>query len=142
MDGSRVRISAIRSAMLLWLALPAVLSTVLLIGLVFTLLPQSFYSQVFGKNVVFDILISDLVGSISAGNPITSYIIGGELLDKNVSLLAVTIFIVAWVTVGVIQLPAEIMILGKKFAIWRNVSAFAIAIVVGLITAWIMGVAQ
>ena len=32
-------------------------------------------------------------------------LLGGELLDKGVSLVAVTAFLVSWVTVGSIQLP-------------------------------------
>ena len=84
--------------------------------------------------------IGSFIGSISAGNPITSYIFGGELLSQGISLLAVTAFIVAWVTVGFIQLPAESIILGRKFAILRNLSAFVLAIVVAVITVLILGV--
>jgi hypothetical protein len=69
-----------------------------------------------------------------------SYIIGGELLKQGISLIAVTAFIVAWVTVGFIQLPAESMILGKKFAFVRNILSFIFAIIVALITVVILGV--
>jgi len=48
--------------------------------------------------------------------------------------LAVTAFLVAWVTVGLVQLPAEVMMLGKKFAIIRNITAFIFAIIVAIIT--------
>ena len=56
------------------------------------------------------------------------------MLQQGVSLAAVTAFLVAWVTVGMIQLPAESMILGKKFAILRNVSAFFLSLIVAFIT--------
>ena len=74
------------------------------------------------------------VGSISAGNPITSYIIGGELLKEGISLFAVTAFITAWVTVGIIQLPAEASILGKRFALARNILSFIFSIIVAIAT--------
>ncbi|MEJ2267866.1 MAG: hypothetical protein P8X70_02205, partial [Nanoarchaeota archaeon] len=77
-------------------------------------------------------------GSISAGSPITSYIIGGELLKRGTSLIPVTAFIVAWVTVGIIQIPIESKTLGKKFTILRNSLAFISAIIVALITTAIM----
>jgi|MudIll2142460700_1097286.scaffolds.fasta_scaffold2547241_1 hypothetical protein len=48
---------------------------------------------------------------------LTSYIIGGELRQRGVSMLAITAFIVARVTVGIIQLLAEALMLGKRFAI-------------------------
>ena len=73
-----------------------------------------------------------------AGNPVTSYVLGGEFLTQGVGLVAVTAFIVAWVTVGLVQLPAEALLLGKKFAVTRNIVSFFFAIIVALITAGIM----
>jgi len=124
----------------LWKAFPMILGTILFISLISTLIPKSFYTAVFSKNTFLDSIIGSLVGSISAGNPITSYIFGGELLTQGVSLIAVTAFLVAWVTVGIIQLPAESAILGKKFALLRNISAFVLAIIVAIITTIILGV--
>jgi uncharacterized membrane protein YraQ (UPF0718 family) len=124
----------------LWKAFPMILGTVLLISLIYTLIPKSFYTTVFSKNAFLDSIIGSLIGSISAGNPITSYIFGGELLTQGVSLIAVTAFLVAWVTVGIIQLPAESTILGKKFALLRNISAFILAILIAIITIIIIGV--
>jgi len=48
---------------------------------------------------------------------LTSYIIGGKLRQRGVSMLAITALIVARVTVGIIQLLAEAFMLGKRFAI-------------------------
>jgi len=74
---------------------------------------------------IIDILIGALVGSIAGGNPMTSYIIGGEQMFQGVSMLAITAFIVAWVTVGVIRLPGEALMPGKRFAIVPNVISFS-----------------
>ena len=122
----------------LWKAFPMIFGTILLISLISTSIPKSFYTIVFSNNLFLDPLIGSLVGSVSAGNPITSYIFGGELLTQGISLLAVTAFLVAWVTVGIIQLPAESMILGKKFALLRNITSFILAIVVAVITILIL----
>ena len=54
-----------------------------------------------------DTVIGSAIGSIAAGNPIMSYIIGGELMKEGVSLFAITAFIVTWVTVSIVQFPAE-----------------------------------
>ena len=113
---------------------PIIFGTILFISFVSSAIPKSFYLQFFGKNIFFDSLIGSLVGSISAGTPITSYIFGGEMLNKGVSLIAVTTFLVTWVTVGVVQFPAEAYLLGKKFAFWRNFSAFILSIVVAIMT--------
>jgi len=37
---------------------------------------------------------------------------------------------VAWVTVGLVQIPAEISALGRKFAVVRNVVSFFMSIAV------------
>lgn len=119
---------------------PMILGTILLVSLISALIPESFYLSVFNKNIFFDSIVGSLIGSVSAGNPITSYIFGGEMLNQGVGLIAVTAFLVSWVTVGLIQLPAESLILNKKFAIIRNLSSFVFAIVVAVLTVLILGV--
>ena len=135
-----IKQSAQKAAKGLWMALPMILGTVLLISLISAIIPKSFYTTVFSKNSFIDSFIGSLVGSISAGNPITSYIFGGEMLSQGVGLIAVTAFIVSWVTVGLIQFPAESAILGKRFALLRNLTAFIFSIIVAIITVLILGV--
>ena len=113
--------------------LPIIIGILLLMGLVITIIPKEFYAAVFSGNKFLDPLIGALLGSISGGNPIASYILGGELLKQGVSLLAVTAFLLAWVTVGVIQLPAESLMLGKKFAVIRNGVSFLTAIIAAVL---------
>jgi uncharacterized membrane protein YraQ (UPF0718 family) len=140
MNIKRIKESIIKASKMLWKALPLILGTILLVSLITTLIPQAFYSKVFTNNQILDPCIGCAIGSISAGNPVVSYILGGELLEQGVSLIAVIAFIVAWVTVGLVQLPAESFMLGKRFAIIRNLSAFILAIIVAIITSAILGV--
>lgn len=115
------------------IALPILTGVLLLINLLDPLL-QSRYAQWFTGNYLLDPLIGALAGSISFGIPITSYIAGGELLAKGVSLLAVTAFIMAWTTVGLVMLPLEASFLGKKFALARNGLNFVFAILIAVLT--------
>ncbi len=140
MDKLKIKRSIINSARALWKSAPMIFGTILLVSLVSSIIPKSFYISVFSKNIILDSFIGSVVGSISMGTPIASYIFGGEMLAQGISLIAVTSFLVAWVTVGVIQLPAESQILGKKFALIRNISAFVLAIIVAVITVLILGV--
>ncbi|MHC1600038.1 MAG: permease [Candidatus Methanospirareceae archaeon] len=114
--------------------LPLLLGVILLLGLFSVFVSREMISSVFTGELLRDTVIGSLIGSISAGNPIISYIIGGELLKEQVSLFAVAAFIVAWVTVGVLQFPAEAAILGKRFATARNILGFILAIVVSIAT--------
>ena len=134
MTTGNLRESVKKAAMGLWSSTPVIAGVLLLVGLLNTLIPKSAYTAVFSKIPILDSFLGSAIGSILAGSPITSYILGGELLQQGVSLVAVTAFIVAWVTVGVVQLPAESMLLGKKFALVRNATAFIMTIVVALAT--------
>jgi len=114
--------------------MPILLGVLLLLSFAITAIPKTFYTSVFSGNILADPLLGALFGSISGGNPITSYVLGGELIVQGVSLLAVTAFLLAWVTVGLIQLPAESLMLGKKFAITRNIVSFFMAIIIAALT--------
>ena len=115
------------------IALPILTGVLLLINLLDPIL-QSRYSQWFTGDYLGDTLIGALAGSLSFGIPITSYIAGGELLTKGVSLLAVTAFIMSWSTVGLVMLPLEASFLGKKFALIRNAVNFCFAVLVAVCT--------
>jgi uncharacterized membrane protein YraQ (UPF0718 family) len=119
---------------------PIITGVLLLISLAVAVVPKEFYLSVFTGNELIDSLIGAIFGSVAAGNPITSYIIGGELLLQGVSFVAITAFIVAWVTVGVIQLPAESMILGRRFALKRNVVSFLMSIAIAVLVVFTLGV--
>jgi len=135
----KLKIAVVKSAKGMLSSLPILVGVILLIGLMNTVIPKSFYVSLFSKHVVLDSIVGSGLGSILAGNPITSYILGGELLTQGISLVAVTSFLVAWVTVGLVQLPAEAILLGKKFAVLRNIFSFAFSIVVAIVTVFILG---
>ncbi len=139
MKNENLKQATLKSAKGLWKAFPMILGMILLISLISALIPKSFYTAVFSQNIFLDSIIGALVGSISAGNPITSYIFGGEMLNQGIGLIAVTAFIVSWVTVGIIQFPAESAILGKKFALLRNLTSFVFSIIVAILTVILLG---
>jgi len=118
--------------------LPMMLGVVLLTGLFNSFISREMLSSIFTGNAAADSVLGAFLGSIFAGNPVNSYVIGGELLKQGVSLFAVTAFMLSWVTVGVIQLPAEIAAFGKRFALIRNAVSFMLAILVGIFTVMIL----
>lgn len=114
--------------------IPVLLGVLLFLSFVITVVPKTFYTNIFSGNKFIDPVVGALLGSASAGSPIASYVLGGEFLEQGVSLLAITAFMLAWVTVGLIQLPAESLMLGKKFAIIRNIVSFISSIIVAILT--------
>jgi hypothetical protein len=75
---------------------------------------------------------------VAIGHPLAGYVLGGELLAGGASLMAVTALIVSWVTVGVAQLPAEALLLGRRFAFTRNLLCFLSAIAIAPLTAAVL----
>ena len=112
--------------------LPIVIGMLLLTSLAVTAFPKDISVGFFSGDPLSDAIRGAAIGSIAAGHPLASYILGGELLSGGVSLFAVTALIVSWVTVGIVQLPAEAMFLGKRFAVVRNMLNFFIAIIISL----------
>ena len=115
------------------MTVPLVIGVLLLVSLLNLLLKPSWLMLLFHKNIFIDSLIGAIIGSLAAGNPVTSYVLAGEFAKIGIALAALTAFILTWVTVGIVQLPAESMMLGKKFAVVRNVLSFLSAILIGLI---------
>ena len=113
--------------------LPVIVGVVFLTGLVTAFLPRHVLSDFFAGSTFLGIFKGALVGSIFTGNPANSYIIGKQLLDQGIETGVVTALICAWVTVGVVQLPAESAALGKRFAIVRNFLCFLLSMGIALV---------
>jgi hypothetical protein len=114
--------------------LPMVIGMLLLTSLVVTLFPEQLSAGLVGSSDALNALIGASAGSIAVGHPLASYLLGGELLKSGVSLIAVTALIVSWVTVGLVQLPAEVLMLGARFAIYRNVICFFSAVAIAFLS--------
>ena len=123
----------------IWRVMPFLIGIVLLISILSQFFTKSFYSGIFKGNIFLDPLIGSLVGSISVGAPAISYILGGEMLVQGVSLVAITAFIISWVSVGIVSFPIEAHFLGKKFALIRNILSFVFSIIVAIASVFIMG---
>ncbi len=113
---------------------PLLLATIGLVGMFQVLVSPEMLASLFHGQPLFDTFTGTLSGAVAAGNPIVSYIIGGELLNQGISLYAVCAFLLSWVTLGFIQLPAEIEVFGGRFTFYRNVLAFIFAMITSLLT--------
>lgn len=140
LDASNITSALRRSVNQFATMLPILIGVVLLIGLFNALVPAELLASLFSGNAILDTLWGACFGSILAGNPVNSYVIGGELLKRGVSLFAVTALIITWVTVGLVQLPAEMAALGKRFALLRNAICFILSIPIALITVVILNI--
>jgi predicted Fe-Mo cluster-binding NifX family protein len=118
--------------------LPVVTGVVFLVGLFSAFVSKGFLTSFFSGSLWWDSIWGASVGSLFAGNPINSYIIGEQLLELGVNLVAVTAFIFSWVSVSLIQFPAESAALGWKFAVVRNVSCFGLSMAISFVMMFIL----
>jgi len=116
--------------------LPIIVGMLLLTSLVVTLFPEQISTGLFGNGDILDTLLCASIGSIAVGHPLASYLLGGELLGGGVGLIAVTALVVTWITVGIVQLPAEALMLGTRFAVYRNIISFIAAIAIAFLTVY------
>jgi uncharacterized membrane protein YraQ (UPF0718 family) len=114
---------------------PMLLAVIGLVGLFQAFVSPEMLRALFSGSPLLDALIGTVIGGISIGQPVISYIIGGELLDQGITLYAVTAFILAWVTLGIIQLPLEASLFGRRFTLVRNLLSFLFAMLIGFATA-------
>jgi len=73
--------------------LPVLVGTVFALGFALSFLPPESYAKIFPGNPILDPLVGAVVGSVSAGNAMLSFVVGGKLLEAEVSLLAVSAFL-------------------------------------------------
>ena len=88
----------------------------------------------------FSVIIADIFGSISAWSTINSYIIADSLGNLQDNMLVITTFLIAWITVWFIQIPAEIYFFGRKFTVIRNITSFIFAIIAAYIIYFLMNI--
>ena len=134
MDRQRLRLTLKKTAGGFWRLLPVLVGVLLLASLVVQVIPRLIHMGLFGHDDVTDSVVSALIASLSTGQPVVSYVLAGELQKAGIGLVAVTAFITAWVTVGIIPLPAEAVMLGWRFSLWRNLIAFLLSLLIAWLT--------
>jgi len=122
--------------------IPMLIAVVGLVGLFETVITPKMLHSLFSGSALKDTFIGTFAGGVSVGQPFLSYIIGGELLQEGISLYAVTAFILAFVTLGVVQLPLEWSLFGARFTIMRNLLSLLFAFLVSFATVEVLGMVQ
>jgi uncharacterized membrane protein YraQ (UPF0718 family) len=118
--------------------LPLLAAVILLVGLFGAFVPPAALRRVFTGRPFLDALLGTLVGAVTTGNAVNSYVVGQKLLADGVGVYAVAAFVFAWATVGIIQLPVEIGALGRRFALARLGVSFLLCLFVAFFTGWIL----
>jgi len=119
--------------------LPLLIAILLLISIINTFWFFNYLNNYIENNFLW-VFISDLIWSISAWNALNSYIIADSIGDFEKNILVITAFLISWVTVWIVQLPAEIYFFWKKFALIRNIISFMFAFIGAYLVYFLMNI--
>ncbi len=119
--------------------LPLLIGVILLLGLFQGFVSKQTLLSFFSGSAFFDSICGACMGSILAGNPVNSYVIGKNFLNIGVGLSGVTAMMLTWVSVGLIQLPVESKTMGIRFALVRNIAGFIVAVIMSCVLVWFTG---
>jgi uncharacterized membrane protein YraQ (UPF0718 family) len=128
-----------KSILSLLSVIPMIIAVIGLVGLMQTYITPDKFSFLFGKNAFLDTLSGTLIGAISVGHGMISYVVAEGFLQQGISHYGAAAFILAWVTLGFIQLPAEASVFGIRFTVYRNILTLVSTILVAYFTVITVG---
>jgi uncharacterized membrane protein YraQ (UPF0718 family) len=122
-----------KSAVGIYYVSPMILAVLGLSALLISFVTPEQAKSLFTGNGFTDTIYGTISGSIMMGNAMISYILGGELIKMNISLYAITAFLLAWVSLGYVQIPLEISYFGKRFTYTRNILAIVFTLIISVL---------
>ncbi|MEA1975326.1 MAG: permease [Bacillota bacterium] len=117
---------------------PSLLAVLGIVGLTLGVLTPETISRLIGADAGFmATIIAAVIGAITLIPSLIAFPLAGSLLRAGASVMTISVFITTLVMVGMVTMPMEIKMLGKKFTLLRNglgfIAALLIAAVMGLI---------
>jgi uncharacterized membrane protein YraQ (UPF0718 family) len=120
--------------------LPYVIIIILGIGVMQGFLSKEIISSFLGENSGFwGVILAGLLGAVLFIPALISFPLTASLIDSGASIMVAAAFITTLTMVGFITLPLEIKVLGKKFALLRNLLSFIIAIIIAVLIGVFLG---
>ncbi|MEA3499971.1 MAG: permease [Candidatus Marinimicrobia bacterium] len=113
--------------------IPTMLSVILLIGIIYGLFSDKIGLLFGNENGTIGFILIAVAGSFMHMPSLLAFPLAGSFLMEGASISSVAAFITTLTMIGIVTLPLEIQTLGKKFAIYRNVFSFIIAILIAIL---------
>lgn len=120
-----------------FMILPMIFIIIIIIGLLLGFVPPDQISRFIGEQSgPGGVLLVGIVGALMHIPALLSFPLAASMLSSGASVTSVVAFLTTLTMIGMITLPLEIQVLGKKMAFLRNGLSFIIALSI----AFIMGV--
>lgn len=116
--------------------LPQFLTIILIIGMMLSVVDNETISRFLGSSSgILGVLIALFVGSITLIPGFVAFPLAAALLNNGAGVAQIAAFISSLMMVGIVTIPMEIKMFGKKVTVIRNISAMFFS----LIVAYVMG---
>jgi uncharacterized membrane protein YraQ (UPF0718 family) len=119
--------------------IPMVFIIIIFIGLLLGFVPSEQISRFVGEQSgITGVFLVGIVGALIHIPALLSFPLAASILESGASITAVAAFITTLTMIGMITLPLEIKILGKKMAILRNGLSFVFALLIAFLMGMIL----
>ena len=113
---------------------PSLLAVLGIVGLTLGILTPETISRLVGSEAgVIATIMAALIGAITLIPSLVAFPLAGSLLRSGATIMTISVFVTTLVMVGIVTMPMEIKILGKKFALLRNGLGFIAAVLIAAI---------
>ena len=121
--------------------LPQLLTVMIIIGFALAVLsPQTISGVIGSESGLIGMIVAALIGSITLIPGFVAFPLAAALLENGAGYMQITAFVSTLMMVGVITIPMETNVLGKKLTLTRNIAAFAFSIAAALVMGVILGI--
>ena len=119
--------------------LPVLFFIFILMGVISIFVTKEMIAKLLGTGSgIWGILIGELVGALALIEPAAVFPFSGSLIAKGASYGVIYAFASTAILIGIATFPAEIMFMGKKFAVVRNILTFALVFFIALTFRYLM----
>lgn len=128
---------ALRSARTL---APSLLSVLMVIGLLLGFVSEARISSILGDGSgLLGVVAAVFLGSVLHIPALVAFPVAASLVQAGASSLTVAVFISTLTMVGVVTLPLELRVVGRRFAVLRNGLSLLSAILIGVLVGVMLG---
>ena len=113
--------------------LPTLVAVLAAVSLLMAAVRPATLERLLGGDGPLPFVAALVVGSIALIPGFIAFPLAGLLKDHGASTAVLAAFITTLLMVGVVTLPIEIRFFGRRIAVWRNLLAFAGAVVVAVL---------
>ncbi|MFO7895768.1 MAG: hypothetical protein R6U84_02405 [Candidatus Cloacimonadales bacterium] len=132
-DVSKTKRSLLIAVKSLLKIVPSILAIILLIGLIYGLFADKIELLFGEQSGLSGFFLIAIMGAILHLPSLLAFPLASSFLAEGASYSAVAAFITTLTMIGIVTLPLEIETMGKKFALWRNLLSFVMALIIALI---------